>query len=145
LNYRKEKHVSGDRKELADLLSRAAACIEDPDSLIRSHREELVEDLLAAEAELRPEPPITIEGETVKLNFNPQAWLNDYAISVDPQGDTVWEVPKDEFLKQFPTDADFISKHQERDDLRHEGSAPQWVRDWSGPFEVDLIDCPWEY
>lgn len=77
---------------------------------------------------------------TVKLNFNPQAWVRDYAISVDPEGDTTWTVPKALFLELFPTEADFNSNHHERDDLRHKGNAPQWVRDWSGPFEVELLD-----
>lgn len=48
------------RRDLADLLSRAAACIENPDSLIRSHREELIEDLIAAEKSLRPESPESV-------------------------------------------------------------------------------------
>jgi hypothetical protein len=42
------------RKDLADLLSRAAAFCEDIDSLDHEDRMALVEDLLAAEAELRP-------------------------------------------------------------------------------------------
>jgi hypothetical protein len=47
-------HAVSGRKELADLLSRAAAFCEDIDSLDHEDRMDLVEDLLAAEAPLRP-------------------------------------------------------------------------------------------
>lgn len=93
---------------------------------------------------LRPQAPATIDGPTVKLNFNPQTWVRDYAMSVDPEGDTVWEVSKAEFLTAFPDEATFDAEHQLRDDLRLEGTAPKWIRDWYGPFEVELIDSPWE-
>ena len=82
----------------------------------------------------------------VELIFRPQAWVNDYAIAVDPESPDVWTVSLALFLERFPTEEDWSSFHQDRDDLRFEGSAPKWIRDWSGPFEVDLADCatdPW--
>jgi hypothetical protein len=85
-----------------------------------------------------------LDGPTVTLNFNPQAWMRDYAMSVDPEGDTTWEVSRAEFLAMFPDEATFNSQHQLRDDLRHEGTAPKWIRDWSGPFEVELFTNPQE-
>lgn len=63
------------------------------------------------------------------LTFRPQAWVRDNAIDVDPQGPTTWidEVP------------DGIESHSyESDELRLSEHAPQWVRDWSGPFEVEI-------
>jgi hypothetical protein len=65
-------------------------------------------------------------------------------MSVDPEGDTTWEVSRAEFLAMFPDEATFNSQHQLRDDLRHEGTAPKWIRDWSGPFEVELFTNPQE-
>lgn len=40
------------KKHLRDLLTRAAAVIENPDSAIRSHREELIEDLIVVANDL---------------------------------------------------------------------------------------------
>lgn len=84
-------------------------------------------------------------GPQVMLRFRPEAWVNDYAMGVDPEQPEKWLVPLAQFLETFPTEEDFGAKHHERDDLRHEGDAPQWIRDWSGPFEVELADGenPW--
>ena len=68
-----------------------------------------------------------------RIEFTAQAWLNDYAISVDPQGDTVW-------LDDVPPGLEDDS--YESDELRFSDAAPEWVKDWSGPFyiEVEYID-----
>ena len=83
---------------------------------------------------------------TVNLRFRPQAWVNDYAISVDPEHPDTWDVPLAMLLKRFPTEQDWNDHHNDRDDMRFEGTASQWVRDWSGPFEVEIADGyqPWE-
>ncbi|MCP4083104.1 MAG: hypothetical protein GY743_23025 [Planctomycetaceae bacterium] len=70
----------------------------------------------------------------VRLNFIPQAWVNDYAIPVDPEGETEWVVD------QGKIDFDFYEDHYKRDDLRYEGNAPQWIQVWDGPFEVVTVD-----
>ncbi len=64
--------------------------------------------------------------------FHPQAWINDYAIPVDAEGATTWEVdwPDD---APIPKDDDYDS-----DDLRFDDNAPEWVKDWSGPFYVEI-------
>lgn len=73
---------------------------------------------------------------TVKLRFVPQAWVNDYAIEVDPEGPTEWEVPAG------LVDFDFDRDHWRRDALKNHHNAPDWVRGWQGPFEVELADFP---
>jgi hypothetical protein len=66
----------------------------------------------------------------VTVTFHPQAWQNDYAIPVDPQGPTTWLVPV-ERLRGIETHS------YDADELRFEDTAPAWVREWSGPFEID--------
>jgi hypothetical protein len=65
---------------------------------------------------------------TVSASFNPQAWLRDMAFSIEPQGDTDWDIHPYE-LRADQHDQDY---------LKYSMNAPQWVRDHSGPFEVEL-------
>jgi hypothetical protein len=64
-------------------------------------------------------------------HFHPQAWQNDYAIDVDPEGDTSWDVGE--------VPADLEDDNYESDQLRFHKNAPQWVQDWSGPFWVEIV------
>jgi hypothetical protein len=63
--------------------------------------------------------------------FHPQAWVNDYAIEVDPEGDTAFEVG------DVPDSVEDDS--YESDNLRDHENAPQWVKDWSGPFYIEIV------
>lgn len=72
--------------------------------------------------------------------FTPQAWQNDYAIEVDPEGPTTWDVtPEVEAIlakgKPVP-DPDTY----ESDDLRYAAAAPQWTADWTGPFYITVTE-----
>lgn len=82
------------------------------------------------------------EAEGVILHFVPEAWVNDYAVVVDPEGGCEWTVARKLFLENFPSEDDWNERNQVRDDMRFEGTAPAWVRDWTGPFEVELVDDP---
>lgn len=86
-----------------------------------------------------------VSQSTVKLRFAPQVWVNHYAVHVDPEDPDTWDVPLALLLERFPTEQDWHDRHHERDDMRLEGTAPRWVRDWSGPFEVEIVDGadPW--
>ncbi len=70
----------------------------------------------------------------VRLRFQPQAWVDDYAIPVDPEGETEWTVDISKIA------FDFYEDHYSRDHLRYEGNAPEWVQQWEGPFEVEAVD-----
>jgi hypothetical protein len=77
--------------------------------------------------------------------FVPQAWVRDYAIEVDPEGPTEWDVTetiiamgRDEALAMV--DDDYPS-----DNLRDSPDAPKWIRDWSGPFYVRIQNAIEEY
>jgi hypothetical protein len=64
--------------------------------------------------------------------FHPQAWQNNYAIPVDPEGETVFEADWPDG-KELPDDDEYDS-----DDLRFQG--PKWMQDWSGPFYVEIMN-----
>lgn len=67
----------------------------------------------------------------MRVRFHPQAWVNDWAIEVDPQGETEWEAGD--------VADDIADNTYESDDLRFHDNAPQWVRDWTGPFYVEIL------
>lgn len=72
--------------------------------------------------------------------FQPQAWIGDYAINVDPQGATEWDVT-DEIVAMGRAQALTLRDDQyETDDLRHSKNAPRWIAEWSGPFYVTVQD-----
>lgn len=73
--------------------------------------------------------------ETVKIRFVPQVWVNDYAMEVDPLGETEFEVPVTD-TKGLKTDS------YESDELRFHANAPDWIKEWSGPFYIE-IDNEW--
>lgn len=66
------------------------------------------------------------------LRFHPQAWINDYAVAVDPEGPTEFFV---EFGGELPDDDSY-----ESDEFRELDGAPEWVRNWSGPFYIEILN-----
>lgn len=72
--------------------------------------------------------------------FHPQAWQNDYAIDVDPEGAVEFDVTPEVLAilaagGSIPEDNDY-----ESDELRHAATAPAWIQDWSGPFYIEVRD-----
>lgn len=65
------------------------------------------------------------------LRFHPQAWVNAYAIAVDPEGETEWDVGK--------VPVDLKSNSDESDSLRDHPNTPAWVRAWRGPFFIEIL------
>ena len=84
-----------------------------------------------------------------RATFHPQAWQNDYAIPVDAKGLTEWDVTP-EYLAGLIAKADTSAEHAEAwyteadnygsDELRFDPAAPQWCRDWDGPFFVSVVE-----
>lgn len=72
-----------------------------------------------------------------QARFNAQAWQNDYAIDVDPEGETHWPISDDDAQTWLP---EAKSPSADLDRLQDHPNAPQWVRDWRGPFYIELID-----
>ncbi|TXI53143.1 hypothetical protein [Mycolicibacterium mageritense] len=69
--------------------------------------------------------------------FRPQAWINNHATDVDPEGETHWNITDDDARLALPeatrigADLDYLKDH---------ANAPEWVRTWRGPFFIELID-----
>ncbi len=75
-------------------------------------------------------------GATVLVRFTAQAWINDCAVAVDPQGPTTFRVCARD--AQDATGAWLQSNSHASDPLREHPKAPRWVRDWTGPFEIEI-------
>lgn len=65
---------------------------------------------------------------SIRATFAAQAWQRDYAVEVDAEGPTEWAIEANEIFATF-LDNDYLK------DSIH---APQWVKDWTGPFEIYL-------
>lgn len=74
------------------------------------------------------EDVIALSDCAVTADFLAQAWVHDWALAVDPEGDTSWTIDPDEI---DPRQRDF-------DYLQNSRHAPAWVRNWNGPFEITL-------
>ena len=80
------------------------------------------------------EPP---EGVRVPARFQPQAWVNDYAVDVDPEGETEWDAT--DALRGMALERARSSLcGGDVDELASHPTAPGWVRAWSGPFLLTL-------
>ncbi len=76
--------------------------------------------------------------------FTPQAWQNDYAIDVDAEGPTTWDatgfirdpankINEGDVLEGIKDEGSWLDKD---DVLKSDTNAPEWVREWSGPFTI---------
>lgn len=84
---------------------------------------------------------------TYTARFTPQAWVRDYAIDVDPEGETEWDVTAEVVadpkywaglgLAGFVSDGtDEVVDND--DSLKADPNAPEWVRAWTGPFIIEV-------
>lgn len=72
---------------------------------------------------------------TTRARFRPEAWVNDYAVEVDPGGEQEWQVSA-----ALADDTRLaLASRGDLDFLRDDPSAPRWVREWSGPFTVEIV------
>jgi hypothetical protein len=76
---------------------------------------------------MKPLPKIIAE-------FCPQAWQNGYAISVDAEGEFIFNNMTEDEARAIEDD------EYSSDALRTLDSAPEWVRNWQGPFYVRVQD-----
>lgn len=70
---------------------------------------------------------------TLTARITPEADSRGYIIEVDPQGETEWKV----HAHELEPGADYL------DYLKDSRHAPDWVKDWTGPFTIKLsIEAP---
>jgi hypothetical protein len=94
------------------------------------------EEEIAAQAEKDANP----RPERFRARFYPQAWQNKYAIAVDPEGETEFDVTE-EVEAILANDGEIPEADTDQsDELKDAANAPKWVRDWSGPFYIEVIE-----
>ena len=72
-------------------------------------------------------------------HFTPQAWIRDYAIDVDPEGPQTWDCTAEIATMPARYAQQVIQDGHDPDDwLKGDPNAPEWVREWSGPFEIHV-------
>jgi hypothetical protein len=69
--------------------------------------------------------------------FTPQAWVRDNAIEVDPEGPTEW-ITQFEDLSTEQAEKILECGHDLDDLLKEDPAAPEWVREYRGPFEIHV-------
>ncbi len=81
--------------------------------------------------------PAAEQGWTAR--FVPQVWVRDYAVDVvHPEvGPTEWELSDAEAQSALP---EARRRCADLDFLRDTPGAPDWVKEWNGPFYIELID-----
>lgn len=73
---------------------------------------------------------------SITVHFQPEAWINDYAVAVDDEGPDAWVVTDDTASMIATMD----EAHDDLDFVRGDENAPEWVREWQGPFEITIVD-----
>ena len=78
---------------------------------------------------------------TVLATFRPQAWLNDQAIGVHPDGPTSFDVTSE--VEAMGREQALALKDDScaSDHLKESPAAPAWVRGWSGPFYIEVQEA----
>lgn len=74
-----------------------------------------------------------------RATFTPQAWIRDYAVDVDAEGETTWTVSAGfvaDAARIVTADPDFGLDSD--DVLKSDPDAPAWARDWHGPFSITV-------
>jgi DNA-binding HxlR family transcriptional regulator len=79
-------------------------------------------------------------GETVTVRFIAQAWVKNNAIAVDAAGPTTFEVPA---AAAQDAGGNWLPDHDHSSDvLREHDNAPEWIRNWSGPYDLEIEHEP---
>ncbi|PJG47228.1 hypothetical protein CAF53_02460 [Sphingobium sp. LB126] len=134
-----ELSTSEDCNSRDEAIRRLEAAVADIEQVIEAVRHADIATIGEADARM------TSPARTVTLEFLPQSWVNDYAVALDIDHPNRWTIPLSLLLERFPTEQDWRDHDEDRDQMRYEGASPTWIRDWSGPFEIDVADGedPW--
>ncbi len=79
-------------------------------------------------------------GPRVKCDFLAQTWVKDWAMAVDPHGDTAWDATFDA-VRWGQANAQKMLE-SDMDQFAIEGAcAPEWIQQWtkSNPFDVEVF------
>ena len=140
------------RQEAIEALTRQAADLGDREGN-DAHIERLQELLLKAcsllsnsqWAEFSQVGGTQTSQQTVIAKFQPQAWVNDYAIAVDPEGPTEFDVTAEVIAMGREASMLIEDAQYSSDDLRDASAAPQWIKEWAGPFSIEVQESIKEF
>lgn len=109
-------------------------------------------DNLPAEQATQDTITTAVTTATWTAHFTPQAWVNDYALDIDPptDADQTWDATtyahvNVAYLADLHTwtDPDADSTVIDTDDVfRDDPNAPDWIREHTGPFTITLTRTP---
>lgn len=81
----------------------------------------------------------------IMAEFHPQAWIGDLAAEADAEGPTQFDVTDAVLALGEQGARDIRDDHSTSDELRSGPGAPEWIREWSGPFYVTVEESIREY
>lgn len=75
--------------------------------------------------------------------FSAEAWVNDQAIEVDPEGPTEWDCTTAVFehlayFQALGLDSVVDGLVDNDDVLKGDPAAPEWIQEWRGPFTITV-------
>ena len=76
-------------------------------------------------------------------HFQAEAWQNDYANPVDPEGPEEWDCTEHLTKRKVVQSVDaclLVAEDWEDsfDILKGDPAAPEWIREWRGPFTITV-------
>ena len=102
--------------------------LEDADGITEAHIDTLLDEAVPT--------PVLLGG--VIATFVPQAWVNDLAVRAEPKGPVEFDVTEVILAMGREKALALQDDQYETDDLRAHG--PKWMREWDGPFRVEVAD-----
>jgi hypothetical protein len=83
--------------------------------------------------------------QRIIATFHPQVWVNNYAVDVDPEGECDFDVTE-HFVSLGEKAARAVRDYDDSSDaLAALPQAPEWVRNWTGPFFVTVEESSRDY
>lgn len=77
--------------------------------------------------------------------FLPQAWMNDVAVPIDPQGPTTFDVTREILAMGKAAALKLRDDTNPTDALREADTCPQWIKKWTGPFVIHVEQAVSDY
>jgi ABC-type metal ion transport system substrate-binding protein len=85
------------------------------------------------------------EGVRVCATFVPEAWQNNNAVEVDPEGETEIDITAEVLAMGKEKALQLKDKSLDVDAFQHAAMVPKWIKNWHGPFSIHVEDSIAEY
>ena len=80
----------------------------------------------------------------IEIKFVPQAWIDDYAVDVDPEGPDTWDVTT--YVTAMSQEQAFaLRDNQDESEPMLRFNAPEWVINWQGPYRFEVANSIAKY